>query len=72
MKAARLHNYNESVPQDSLRAEEIDEPKIEGLFDVIVCVSAPPGSAALTSTSSGPVGFDPGSRRHITALRPRP
>ncbi len=40
MKAARLHNYDESVPPDSLKVEEIEEPKIEGPFDVIVRVGA--------------------------------
>ena len=51
MKAARLHRYDESIPQESLNVEEIDEPKIEDPFDVIVRVG-PPGSAAPTSTSS--------------------
>ena len=27
MKAARLHRYDESIPQESLNVEEIDEPK---------------------------------------------
>jgi NAD+-dependent secondary alcohol dehydrogenase Adh1 len=40
MKAARLHRYDESIPADSLKVEEIDEPKIEGPFDVIVRVGA--------------------------------
>jgi NAD+-dependent secondary alcohol dehydrogenase Adh1 len=40
MKAARLHRYDESVPQDSLKVEEIDEPKIEGPLDVIVRIGA--------------------------------
>ena len=41
MKAARLHNYDEkSVLPDSLKVEEIEEPKIEGPFDVIVRVGA--------------------------------
>jgi NADPH:quinone reductase-like Zn-dependent oxidoreductase len=40
MKAARLHNYDESVPPDSLKVEEIEEPKIEGPLDVIVRVGA--------------------------------
>jgi NAD+-dependent secondary alcohol dehydrogenase Adh1 len=40
MKAARLHRYDESIPQDSLNVEEIDEPKIEGPLDVIVRVGA--------------------------------
>jgi NAD+-dependent secondary alcohol dehydrogenase Adh1 len=40
MKAARLHRYDDSIPPDSLTVEEIDEPKIEGPFDVIVRVGA--------------------------------
>ncbi len=40
MKAARLHRYDPSIPADSLRVEEIDEPRIEGPFDVIVRVGA--------------------------------
>src|SRR3712207_8817361 len=40
MKAARLHRYDESIPADSLKVEEIDEPKIEGAFDVIVRIGA--------------------------------
>ena len=40
MKAARLHRYDESIPQESLNVEEIDEPKIEDPFDVIVRVGA--------------------------------
>jgi NAD+-dependent secondary alcohol dehydrogenase Adh1 len=40
MKAARLHRYDESIPKDSLKVEEIDEPKIEGPFDVIVRIGA--------------------------------
>jgi NAD+-dependent secondary alcohol dehydrogenase Adh1 len=40
VKAARLHNYDESIPADSLRVEEIEEPKIEAPFDVIVRVGA--------------------------------
>ena len=40
MKAARLHRYDESIPQGSLNVEEIDEPKIEDPFDVIVRVGA--------------------------------
>jgi NAD+-dependent secondary alcohol dehydrogenase Adh1 len=40
MKAARLHRYDDSIPPDSLTVEEIDEPKIEGAFDVIVRVGA--------------------------------
>jgi NAD+-dependent secondary alcohol dehydrogenase Adh1 len=40
MKAARLHRYDESIPQDSLNVEEIEEPKIEDPLDVIVRVGA--------------------------------
>jgi NAD+-dependent secondary alcohol dehydrogenase Adh1 len=40
MKAARLHRYDDSIPQDSLKVEEIDEPKIEGPLDVIVRIGA--------------------------------
>jgi NAD+-dependent secondary alcohol dehydrogenase Adh1 len=40
MKAARLHNYDESIPPESLKVEEIDEPKIESPLDVIVRVGA--------------------------------
>jgi NAD+-dependent secondary alcohol dehydrogenase Adh1 len=40
IKAARLHNYDESIPQDSLKVEEIDEPKIEDPLDVIIRIGA--------------------------------
>jgi NAD+-dependent secondary alcohol dehydrogenase Adh1 len=40
VKAARLHDYDESIPKDSLRVEEIEEPKVEGPLDVIVRVGA--------------------------------
>jgi NAD+-dependent secondary alcohol dehydrogenase Adh1 len=40
VKAARLHDYDESIPKDSLRVEEVEEPKIEGPLDVIVRVGA--------------------------------
>jgi NAD+-dependent secondary alcohol dehydrogenase Adh1 len=40
VKAARLHEYDESIPPDSLTVEEIKEPKIEGPLDVIVRVGA--------------------------------
>src|SRR3712207_3935456 len=40
MKAARLHRYDESIPKDSLKVEEIEEPKIQGPLDVIVRVGA--------------------------------
>jgi NAD+-dependent secondary alcohol dehydrogenase Adh1 len=35
-----LHRYDVSVPKDSLKVEEIDEPKVEGPLDVIVRVGA--------------------------------
>ena len=40
MKAARLHNYDESIPQESLKVEEIEEPEIENPLDVVVRVGA--------------------------------
>jgi NAD+-dependent secondary alcohol dehydrogenase Adh1 len=40
VKAARLHRYDENIPQDSLTVEEIEEPKIEGPPDVIVRIGA--------------------------------
>jgi NAD+-dependent secondary alcohol dehydrogenase Adh1 len=40
VKAARLHRYDDSIPNDSLKVEEIDEPRIEGPFDVIVKIGA--------------------------------
>jgi NAD+-dependent secondary alcohol dehydrogenase Adh1 len=40
VKAARLHRYDEDIPQDSLTVEEIEEPKIEGPPDVIVRIGA--------------------------------
>ena len=40
LKAVLLHNYDESIPQDSLRVEQIDEPKIESPLDVIVRIGA--------------------------------
>ncbi len=40
MKAARLHKYDDSIPADALKVEEIDEPKIEGPLDVIVRIGA--------------------------------
>jgi NAD+-dependent secondary alcohol dehydrogenase Adh1 len=40
MKAARLHEYDESNPADSFKLEEVEEPKIEGPLDVIVRVGA--------------------------------
>jgi NAD+-dependent secondary alcohol dehydrogenase Adh1 len=40
MKAARLHRYDESIPADSLKVEEIGEPRIEEPFDVIVRIGA--------------------------------
>ena len=40
MKAARLHEYDESIPADSLKVEEVEEPKIENPLEVIVRVGA--------------------------------
>lgn len=40
MKAARLHEYDESIPADSLKVEEVEEPRIEGPLDVIVRIGA--------------------------------
>jgi NAD+-dependent secondary alcohol dehydrogenase Adh1 len=40
MKAARLHRYDESIPNDSLKVEEIDEPRIENPLEVIVRIGA--------------------------------
>ncbi len=40
MKAARLHQYDENVPPERLRVEEIDEPRIEDPLDVIVRIGA--------------------------------
>ena len=40
MKAARLYKYDDSIPADALKVEEIDEPKIEGPLDVIVKIGA--------------------------------
>ena len=40
MQAARLHRYDASIPKDSLKVEQVDEPKIENAFDVIVRVGA--------------------------------
>ena len=40
MKAARLHRYDESIPHDSLKVEEIDEPRIENPLDVIIRIGA--------------------------------
>ena len=46
MKAARLHEYDESVSPGSLKVEEVEEPKIEGPLDVIVRI----GGAGLCRT----------------------
>lgn len=46
MKAARLHQYDEHVSPGSLKIEEIQEPEVEGPFDVIVRV----GGAGLCRT----------------------
>src|SRR3712207_5334908 len=40
MRAARLHRYDESIPAKSLEIEEIEEPRVEGPFDVVVRVGA--------------------------------
>ncbi|HZC84573.1 MAG TPA: alcohol dehydrogenase catalytic domain-containing protein, partial [Rubrobacter sp.] len=40
MIAARLHRYDESIPKDSLKVEEINEPRIESPLDVIVRIGA--------------------------------
>jgi NAD+-dependent secondary alcohol dehydrogenase Adh1 len=40
VRAARLHRYDESVPAESLKVEEVEEPKVEGPFDVVVRVGA--------------------------------
>ena len=40
MQAARLHRYDESIQTDSLQVEQVEEPKIEGPFDVIVKIGA--------------------------------
>lgn len=40
MKAARLHKYDDSIPTESLKLEEIEEPKADGPFDVIVKIGA--------------------------------
>jgi NAD+-dependent secondary alcohol dehydrogenase Adh1 len=46
MKAARLHEYREHVGPESLKVEEVEEPKITGPSDVIVRV----GGAGLCRT----------------------
>ena len=46
MKAARLHEYREHVGPESLKIEEVEEPKITGPSDVIVRV----GGAGLCRT----------------------
>ncbi|MDQ3303614.1 MAG: alcohol dehydrogenase catalytic domain-containing protein, partial [Actinomycetota bacterium] len=40
MKAARLYEYDASIPTESLKVEEIEEPKIESPLDVIVKIGA--------------------------------
>jgi len=40
VKAARLHEYDGSIPADSLKVEEVEEPKIENPLEVIVRVGA--------------------------------
>lgn len=46
MKATRLHEYSERISSESLKVEEIEEPRITGPFDVIVRV----GGAGLCRT----------------------
>jgi NAD+-dependent secondary alcohol dehydrogenase Adh1 len=58
VKAARLHRYDDSIPQDSLTVEEIEEPKVEGSLDVIVRV----GAAGLCRTD---IHVVEGQWRHI-------
>ena len=40
MQAARLHKYDPSIPAESLKVEQVDEPRIQNPFDVIVRVGA--------------------------------
>ncbi|BBL79354.1 alcohol dehydrogenase [Rubrobacter xylanophilus] len=40
MKAARLHEYNEEIGTSPLKVEEVEDPRIEGPFDVIVRIGA--------------------------------
>ncbi|ABG04905.1 Alcohol dehydrogenase GroES-like protein [Rubrobacter xylanophilus DSM 9941] len=40
MKAARLHEYDAKIGTHPLRVEEVEDPKIEGPFDVIVRIGA--------------------------------
>jgi NAD+-dependent secondary alcohol dehydrogenase Adh1 len=40
MKAARLHEYTEHIGPESLKVEEVEEPKVTGPSDVIVRVGA--------------------------------
>ena len=40
MKAARLHEYDEKIGTEPLKVEEVEDPKIEGPFDVIVRIGA--------------------------------
>jgi NAD+-dependent secondary alcohol dehydrogenase Adh1 len=53
-----LHRYDDSIPQDSLTVEEIEEPKVEGSLDVIVRV----GAAGLCRTD---IHVVEGQWRHI-------
>ncbi len=46
MKAARLHEYSEHISPESLKVEEIEEPRISDPFDVILRV----GGAGLCRT----------------------
>ena len=67
MKAARLHRYDDSMPR---RSTSIDEPRIEGPFDVIVKV----GAAGLCRTDIHVMkASGPRSRgRQPSALHPGP
>ncbi len=40
MQAARLHEYDPSIPQQSLQIEDIPEPTIQGPMDVMVRIGA--------------------------------
>lgn len=40
MKAARLHEYDEKIGTKPLKVEEVEDPRVEGPFDVIVRIGA--------------------------------
>src|SRR3712207_4422096 len=40
VRAARLHRYDERIPTESLEVEEVEEPKVEDPFDVVVRIGA--------------------------------